>query len=258
VEKRSTSSALATKQDVNEPAGKLNTVMETLDKSSSAVTELIMEMRELRKSQQFLSEQYEDMKRTLQSSTEEVKALCSENQDLKDHVQKLEDASCQTQEALNDLEQYGRRECLEFQGLAWSANENTDKLSTSVSKLTEVDLSVKDISVSHRLSGKSDSNPRPTIIARFCSRRIRDEIYSHRHRLKEYNKTHPQERIYINESLTRTNRQRFNKCLLYRKSNNFKYIWTRNGTTYLRRNEDSNTIPITKESDLVRYKIINH
>ena len=42
------------------------------------------------------------------------------------------------------------------------------------------------------------------------------------------------------------------------KSNNFKYIWTRNGTTYLRRNENSNTIVITKESDLVRYKIINH
>jgi len=102
------------------------------------------------------------------------------------------------------------------------------------------------------------SNPRPTIIARFCSRRIRDEIFSHQHRLKEYNKTHPQERIYINESLTRTNRQCFNKCLLYRKSNNFKYIWTRNGSTYLRRNENSNTIAITKESDLVRYKIINH
>ena len=136
-----------------------------------------------------MSEQYEDMKRTLQSSTEEVKALHSENQDLKNCVQKLEDVSCQTQEALNDLEQYGRQERLEFQGLAWSANENTDKLSTSVSKLTEVDLSVKDISVSHRLSGKSDSNPRPTIIVRFCSRRIRGEIYSHRHRLKEYHRS---------------------------------------------------------------------
>jgi len=91
------------------------------------------------------------------SSTEKVRALRSENQDLKDRVQKLEDACCQTQEALNDLEQYGRQERLEFQGLAWSENENTDKLITSVSKFIEVDLSVKDISVSHRLSGKSDS-----------------------------------------------------------------------------------------------------
>jgi len=79
---RSTSSAMATKQNVNELVGKLNEVLETLDKSS-ALTKLIMEMRELRKSQQFLSEQYEDMKCTLQSSTEEVKPLRSESQDLK-------------------------------------------------------------------------------------------------------------------------------------------------------------------------------
>jgi len=120
VETRSTS-AVATKQDVNE-----------------------------------LSEQYED---TLQSSTEEVKAFRSENQDLKDPVQNSRDASCRTQESLNDLEQYGRWECLAFQCQAWSENENTDELITSVSKLIEMNLSAKDISVSHRLSGKSESNP---------------------------------------------------------------------------------------------------
>jgi len=65
VETRTTSSDVSTKQDVNELAGKLNTVMETLGKSSSALTELIMEMWELRESQQFFSEKYEDMKRAL-------------------------------------------------------------------------------------------------------------------------------------------------------------------------------------------------
>jgi len=88
--------------------------METLGKTNSALCELILEIREVCKSQQFLSEQYEDMKHTFQSSTEEVKALRSENQDLKDCVRKHKDVSCQTQEALNDLEQYGRRECHEL------------------------------------------------------------------------------------------------------------------------------------------------
>jgi len=54
--------------------------METLGKSISTLTEIIMEMREPQKSQQFLSEQYEDMKRTLQSFTKEVEALRSESQ----------------------------------------------------------------------------------------------------------------------------------------------------------------------------------
>jgi len=99
----------------------------------------------------------------------------------------IEDTSCQAQEVINDLEQYGRRECLlEFQSLAWSNNENTDELITTVTKRTEVDLSVKGISISNLFSGQSDSNSRTTLIARFCSRRIQDEFYSHRHRLKEH------------------------------------------------------------------------
>ena len=73
-------------------------------------------------------------------------------------MQKLEDDSCQTQEALNDLEQYGRRECLEYQGLSWSEGENIDDVITSVAKLIEVDLFVNDITVSHRISGQSENN----------------------------------------------------------------------------------------------------
>jgi len=65
VETRSTTSTVAAKQDVNELSGKLDKVMENLGKRSSAITELNLETRELHESQQFMSEQYEDMKRTL-------------------------------------------------------------------------------------------------------------------------------------------------------------------------------------------------
>ena len=58
----------------------------------------------------------------------------------------------QTHEEVNDLEQYGRHECLEFQGLAWNKNENTDDLVLRVSKMVGVDLKAKEISVFHRLS----------------------------------------------------------------------------------------------------------
>jgi len=54
----------------------------------------------------------------------------------------------QTNEEVNDLEQYGHRECLEFQGLAW--NKNTDDLVLRVLKMVEVDLKGEEISVSHR------------------------------------------------------------------------------------------------------------
>ena len=55
----------------------------------------------------------------------------------------------QTHEEVNDLEQYGRRECLKFQGLAWNKNENTDDLILRVSKMVGVDLKAEEISVSN-------------------------------------------------------------------------------------------------------------
>ena len=102
-----------------------------------------------------------------------MKTLRIENQDLRDHVCKLEAESGHMQEDINNLEHYGRRECLEFQGLSWKESENTDQLVIGVSKLLQLDLSAKDINVSHRPSPASESNRQPTIMARFCSRRIR-------------------------------------------------------------------------------------
>jgi len=159
--------APATKVDVKNINDKLDKMLKTLVANSSTLDKLIEEMREIRKSQQFLSDQYEEMKKHLHSTDEEVKTLRIENQDLKDHVCKLEAQSGQMQEDMNNLEQYGRRECLEFQGLSWEESENTDQLVICVSKLLQVDLSAKDISVSHRLSPVSESNWQPTIIARF-------------------------------------------------------------------------------------------
>ena len=68
------------------------------------------------------------MKKRLHSTDEVVKTLRIENQDHKDHVCKLEVESGQMQEGINNLEQYGCRECFEFQGLSWEESENTDQL----------------------------------------------------------------------------------------------------------------------------------
>ena len=108
----------ATKNDVKNTTDKLDKISKLLVDNSTLLLQLTEEIKELRKSQQFLSEQYEDMKQRLHSKDEEIKVLQAENQDLKLHVRKLEAVTSQTHEEVNDLEQYGRRECLEFQGLA--------------------------------------------------------------------------------------------------------------------------------------------
>ena len=117
--------APATKVDVKNINDKLDKMSKTLVENSSTLVQLIEEMRDIRKNQQFLSDQYEEMKKHLHSTDEEVKTLRIENQD-QDHVCELEAESGQMQEDINNLEQYGRRECLEFHGLSWEESENTD------------------------------------------------------------------------------------------------------------------------------------
>jgi len=248
--------ALATKVDVKNINGKLDKMSKTLVENSSTLVQLIEEMKEIRKSQQFLSDQCEEMKKHLHSTDEEVKTLRIENQDLKDHVRKLEAESGQMQEDINNFEQYGRRDCLEFQGLSCEESENTDQLVIGVSKLLQVDLSAKDINVSHRLSPASESNRQPAIIARLCSRRIRDGVFNNRHRLRAHNKDHPKACIFINERLTKINRRHFNQCLRFKKENNLKFMWTKNGITYLRKDEGTPAFTIKNETDLVRHGIV--
>jgi len=75
----------ATKNDVKNISDKLDKISKSLVDNSTSLLQLTEEIKELIKSQQFLSEQYEDMKQRLHSK-DEVKVLQAENQDLKLHV----------------------------------------------------------------------------------------------------------------------------------------------------------------------------
>ena len=66
----------------------------------------------------------------------------------------------------------------------------------------------------------------------------------------------PGPRIFINESLTKINRRRFNLCLQFKKKKNIKFIWTNHGVTYLRDSERAKAMAIKTEDDLVKYGIV--
>ena len=68
------------------------------------------------------------MKNHLKLTDVEMVRLWSENKELQKNVQELRKTTSENQEAINSLEQYGRMECLEIKGLAWSQHENTDEL----------------------------------------------------------------------------------------------------------------------------------
>ena len=58
--------------------------------------------------------------------------------------------------------------------------------------------------------------------------------------------------IYINESLTESNKALFKECVKAKKEMGFTFIWTSNGKIFLRKDEHSPVIHIKSKDDIVK------
>ena len=137
----------------------------------------------------------------------------------------------QTERELDDLEQYGRRNCLIPHG---SQNVPTDRnyfgfQNFVINKLNtrlKLDYKIKplDIDTRHVLSCRN--NRPPPIIVMFVRRSIRDLVYSNKKKLKDDNNP---EKISITESLTR---RRLRLVKNAKDEFGFRNVWTNNGIVY--------------------------
>ena len=97
----------------------------------SKLVNVLTELTEIKHSQEFLSASFDEIKNKIKDLAGEVKTK-QENTELKARVKFLEEDSILNAEALNDLAQYSRRDCLEIKGVRHEKNECTDKLVITV------------------------------------------------------------------------------------------------------------------------------
>ena len=77
------------------------------------------------------------------------------------------------------MDQYNRRENLEFHGIPISPDKNTKHIIKAMAKTLNIDLKENDISTYHRLPESSSNNP-SIITARFTNRDVRNLIFQKR------------------------------------------------------------------------------
>ena len=88
-----------------------------------------------------------------------IAAISEENKILKTTVRMLEAVLRSVTTELNELQQYGRRECVENRGIPMAIDnerENTNEIAIEVDELMNVKIAPEDISVSHRLKSSRD------------------------------------------------------------------------------------------------------
>ncbi|EDO44069.1 predicted protein, partial [Nematostella vectensis] len=138
---------------------------------------------EIEASQKFLASQYDKVLSNLQGTNRSV-------QDMNANIQHVTQDLIETKEWLDELDsrldeqqQYGRRDCLEFVGIPKVDNDDPVKLVIETAALAGVEVKEDDISIAHRLKPTKKGQDR--IIAKFIRRSKRDEVYSNRKNLKQ-------------------------------------------------------------------------
>ena len=214
----------------------------------------------LESSLSFLSSKFDDIFPKMEILEKSKAEHSNESNIQRSEIFRLNNSIKQLEEDLNELQQYSRRDCLEIRGIPFHQDEDTDDTVKKVAELIDVDVEDDEISISHRLPTDSKVKRDPAIIVKFVRRNTRDEFYGARKHLRNkttkdlgYTRT-TERKIYISESLTRENRKLFNACLALKKELNYKFIWTKNGTTLLRRNGSSPVIAISNSNDLEKFK----
>lgn len=194
------------------------------EKLREAIQPLTKQVEDAMKNINFISEKYDEIIKLLKVSEEERKLLVTENKNLKAKVLQSENEIKPLQQSFNDMDQYLRRDCVEIRGLPIDSKQNSNNLVLKIAEKIVIDIKESDISVSHILPRRNfvdqsrlRQNSTEAIIVKFVQRDIKDKFYRARKNLKNLTAANfdfeSSNKIFINENLTRKNKELFNSCL---------------------------------------------
>ena len=160
-------------------------------------------------------------------------------------------------ELQDQLEQYTRKNSLEFHGIPESAYSSPEEVVLKISEALEIPVGPQDIEICHKLNNKGNK----AIIAKFISHKVKSNLYRVRTKLKSvrmtdlfpgssYATTTEANRIYINENLTSYRRRIMKKANEKRRDGELLSVWSLDGTIFVKTSPAGRPIKISEPEDL--------
>lgn len=216
-------------------------IMFNMEKKLSELTELV----------DFISEKYDKMCELQSSSEKKIRALENKNAYLEKCNKSLE-------ERVNELEEKDKEKKVELSGLEKNNNEDISKVVTQIAQ--KLQLNTGDIECVERVGReKPGSEKPPPVVVTLKSKHARNKWLEVRKSVITNGQiygTNNNNRIYINENLTRYKRSLLWATKLQLKKT-YKYIWVQDGKILIRKNDEQKKImSIRCENDIE--KILNN
>ncbi|XP_068720522.1 uncharacterized protein [Montipora capricornis] len=252
----------------------IRNMLEDLQKSVSSILKVKCISPQLKKKENaILREDLTQFKSSLQSKEREVSALKTSfgkvskaNALLKTELEKTklklreqEDETEKLYIALDELEQYTRKNSLEIQGIPDQCYSTTEEVVLKLAGVLNVNVNPTDIEISHKL--KRRGNNSSPIIVKFLSHKVKTNFYKERVKLRNAKVTDlfpgysnavssnvPS--IFLNENLTVYRRELVSRASEMKKDRLLTSFWTMDGKIFVKTSPSGNPVRIFSDYDL--------
>lgn len=189
--------------------------------------------------------------------------------ELKEQVSAQRVMISEQEQRLADLEQYSRRNCLNFTGVPENKDENVVQLAIDLAKMANVKLDRIDIDRVHRVGkpraapnapGHNGASPRPLVV-KFVSYLKREAVWFGR---KEMRQAKPPrgstiaegslKNAYIQENLTRKNQEVMYLARQLKRAGKLWAVWSDGCILKVKKTQQTPTIRLNSKDDLRQFE----
>ncbi|XP_039297643.1 uncharacterized protein LOC120354478 [Nilaparvata lugens] len=173
----------------------------------------------------------------------------NDNSVLKSRCSQLEEANlkltkeiCELKWVTMESEQYSKLRNIEIQGIPEKEGEDIYQLLSAISKILKVTYQPCEILIAHRLAPSRNNSP-STIVVSFVRRSVRAEWLKAARMIKikasDVMTSFRATPVYVNEHLTKRNKELLKQAKNSVKAGDEKYAWVREGKVYVRKTADA-------------------
>uniref|UniRef100_A0A8D8Y720 L1 transposable element RRM domain-containing protein n=1 Tax=Cacopsylla melanoneura TaxID=428564 RepID=A0A8D8Y720_9HEMI len=234
-------------EEEDELGKKIEKVMKKLltNHKTQIMKEMKKELTEVHRLVEFASGKLDEVSEIMKVITVKQTALEKENQELKLQLTMVTDE-------LEDMQQYSRRRIIQIDGIPKQDNENLEEIMKQIGIKLGVSVDNDQIDAIHRIPTRSQ-NPEP-IVVEFTTRKVRNSVINNsktkRIRTKDLGLGTADRPVYIYEQLSPRRKKLLYEAKKLKQEKQYKYVWTREGKIFMRKEDTSNPIRLQSLDDL--------
>lgn len=228
---------------------------------SSQLENIFTEIRQFREDSRAMKvsidsthEKIDEVKGMITAQQVDIDKCKNEIEDLRGENAYLHRELSQVKQELCDVQQYSRRNAVDIQGVPETKSENVFEVVKKIASVLRFELKPDMVDAVHRLAGGvSTSRPRG-IILKFVRRGDCDELLRLAKVKRGFSASElgitSDNKIYINPSLSKTNRELLYWAKSAAREGQVRFAWFSNGKVLIRKRDGQPAIHITSRSQL--------